>query len=139
MKKEGLLLIFLALIMCFNTSIKAQQKSGPEFFGNNLIIPYSMVFDSTKSLKVDVRRELLLNVEKLICTKKECLVISFSFLTAVNGDMVSYKGSGNALTPEMRKVIPQLKPGAKIWIEKITIKEKDGKTGRLEDVVLFIE
>jgi hypothetical protein len=131
--------MLLAFIFIFTTVVRAQQKSGPEFFGNNLIIPYSMVFDSTKSLKVDVRRELLLNVEKLICAKKECQVISFSFLAAVNGDVVSYKGSGNALTPEMRKVIPQLKPGAKIWIEKITIKEKDGKTGRLEDVVLFIE
>ena len=131
--------MFLALIMCFNININAQQKSQPELFGNELSIPYSLVFDITKSFKVDVRKELLMNVDKLICTKKVYQVISYTIAFEVNGDIVQFKGSGNSLTQEMKKVVTGLKPGAKIWIEKITIKGKDGKTGRLEDVVLFIE
>lgn len=68
------------------------------------------------------------------------VIVSFSFSgTAKGGDITDFPGSGNTLTPQMRDFIKRARSREKIILENIMAKGPDGKTRRLNSIVLTLQ
>jgi gliding motility-associated protein GldM len=67
------------------------------------------------------------------------VITSFTFSGNRKGDVVDYKGTGNRLTDEMRTFIRECKRGAKVSFEDIYAKGPDGKSRRLNPIVISIQ
>ena len=68
------------------------------------------------------------------------VIVSFKFSgTSKGGDINDFAGNGNVLTPQMRDFIKRARPREKIMIEDIMAKGPDGKTRKLNSIVLTLQ
>jgi gliding motility-associated protein GldM len=67
------------------------------------------------------------------------LVTSFKFSGNRKGDLVDYAGNGNSLTSQMKDFIRQARRGDKVILEDIMAKGPDGKTRKLNSIVLTLQ
>ncbi len=67
------------------------------------------------------------------------LVTSFKFSGNRKGDLVDYSGNGNSLTSQMKDFIRQARRGDKVILEDIMAKGPDGKTRKLNSIVLTLQ
>jgi len=86
-----------------------------------------------------ISKEDFLKSDSLICTSKFCKIISYTLITNNNGELVSYIGSGKALTSEMKKNISELQSGNKVYIEDIKALYIDGTLHTLAPLNLKIK
>lgn len=88
----------------------------------------------------EILKSALLNDSKLFCTNPEFVVQNFNFsVLRENGDLVVYKGIGNALTDTMKNEINSMPAGSKLVIEEIIAVSVDGKSSKLPSVLLIIK
>jgi len=66
-------------------------------------------------------------------------IISFKFSGNAKGDIIDYAAAGNSLTPDMKTFIRNARRGAKVILEDIMAKGPDGKTRRLNSIVLTLQ
>jgi len=67
------------------------------------------------------------------------IVTSFKFSGNRKGDLVDYAGNGNILTQQMKDFIRQARRGDKVILEDIFAKGPDGKSRKLNSIVLTIQ
>ena len=68
------------------------------------------------------------------------VIVSFSFSgTNKGGDINDFTGAGNQLTGQMKDFIKRARPREKIMLENIMAKGPDGKTRRLNSIVLTLQ
>ncbi|MFA5970854.1 MAG: gliding motility protein GldM [Lentimicrobiaceae bacterium] len=67
------------------------------------------------------------------------VIVSFSFSGNSKGDVIDYTGSGNILTTQMKDFIRRARPREKIILEDIFAKGPDGKTRKLNSIVLTLQ
>jgi hypothetical protein len=68
------------------------------------------------------------------------LIVSFKFSgTNKGGDINDFAGTGNVLTAQMKEFIKRARPREKIMIEDIMAKGPDGKTRKLNSIVLTLQ
>jgi gliding motility-associated protein GldM len=66
------------------------------------------------------------------------VITSFTFTSVRSGDVFSFQGQGNLLTPEMKSFVQIARPGTKVWLENIIAKGPDGNR-RLGTISLVIQ
>jgi hypothetical protein len=67
------------------------------------------------------------------------IVIGFKFSGNRKGDIIDYTGNGNTLTPKMKDFIKGARRGEKIILEDIFAKGPDGKSRKLNSIVLTLQ
>jgi gliding motility-associated protein GldM len=67
------------------------------------------------------------------------IVIGFKFSGNRKGDIIDYTGNGNSLTPQMKDFIKGARRGEKIILEDIFAKGPDGKSRKLNSIVLTLQ
>lgn len=67
------------------------------------------------------------------------MITGFKFSGNRKGDIIDYAGAGNSLTPQMKDFIRGARRGEKIILEDIFAKGPDGKTRRLNSIVLTLQ
>jgi gliding motility-associated protein GldM len=67
------------------------------------------------------------------------VITAFKFSGNRKGDIIDYSGNGNILTPQMKDFIKGARRGEKIILEDIYAKGPDGKTRKLNSIVLTLQ
>jgi gliding motility-associated protein GldM len=67
------------------------------------------------------------------------MVIGFKFSGNRKGDIIDYTANGNSLTPQMKDFIKGARRGEKIILEDIFAKGPDGKSRKLNSIVLTLQ
>ena len=67
------------------------------------------------------------------------LILSFKFSGNRKGDVVEYVANGNSLTNDMKNFIRQSRRGDKVQLEDILAKGPDGRTRKLNSIVLTLQ
>jgi gliding motility-associated protein GldM len=67
------------------------------------------------------------------------VITGFKFSGNRKGDIIDYSGSGNSLTAQMKDFIRGARRGEKIILEDIFAKGPDGKTRKLNSIVLTLQ
>lgn len=67
------------------------------------------------------------------------IITSFKFSGNRKGDIIDYGGNGNVLTSQMKEFIRGARRGEKIILEDIYAKGPDGKTRKLNSIVLTLQ
>jgi hypothetical protein len=67
------------------------------------------------------------------------MITAFKFSGNRKGDIIDYSGNGNSLTSQMKDFIKGARRGEKIILEDIFAKGPDGKTRKLNSIVLTLQ
>jgi gliding motility-associated protein GldM len=67
------------------------------------------------------------------------VIVSFKFSGNRKGDIIDYAGNGNSLTAQMKDFIRGSRRGEKVILEDIFAKGPDGKTRKLNTIVLTLQ
>jgi gliding motility-associated protein GldM len=66
-------------------------------------------------------------------------VVSFVMSMNVNGAFVEKKGSGPALTGDMKSLLQGIKPGNKVFFEQVTVQGPDGSLRKIPGVNIKVK
>jgi hypothetical protein len=138
MKKAGSIFTFLVLIIVLNSNINAQQVKQPFLKGTEIVVPFSTTVADTANWE-RAGKEALLKVEQLTCSNKDYEIISFTVVLLIDNKVIEVKSPSSVWTPDIKKAIDQLYPGATVWIEGIKAKGSDGKIQILKNVIFKIQ
>lgn len=88
----------------------------------------------------DISKQILLNTGVIDCSDPEVEIISFEMSAQLkNGDLAVVQAEGNTLNEQMKLLIQNMDTDYKLIFEQITAKKANGKTGKLNAIILTLK
>jgi len=87
----------------------------------------------------EITKSEILKDGNISCFPSDCIVTSFTFSIARNGDIIEYQAQGNKLTELILATIKSSEPGDKFIIESIEAVKPDATRIKLSPLVFTIK
>ena len=136
MKKPLFLLILFSVMLSFNTTLNAQQKTDTTKKTKQAYQPIALVAGMDSGV---ISKEILLKADSVTCTDKSLKIVHFTMTIMKNGSLIEMNNSNNVFTSEMIKNINELTSGSKVFFENIQVKFFDGSTRVLNSIILKLK